>query len=88
MQISGRFLAKCQRKYFSNRVKATKFLDKIIVPYAKKETESKSLGSDQKPLAIFDVFQGQMTDEVLDILAKNYIFTTTVPANMTKFYQP
>ena len=88
MQILGRFLPKCQRKHFSNRVEATKFLDKIIVPYTKKERESKSLGSDQKPLAIFDVFQGQMTDEVLDILAKNHIFTTTVPGNMTKFYQP
>jgi hypothetical protein len=52
-------------KHFSSRVEAAKFLEERIVPYVKKERESRSLSSDQKALVIFDVFKGQMTDEVL-----------------------
>ena len=48
-------------KHFSNRVEAAKFFDEIIVPYVKKERESKSWSSDQKALVTFYVFKGQMT---------------------------
>ena len=81
------FSLSANEKRFSNRVEVAKFLDKIIVPDVKKETESKSSSSDQKALVIFDVFKGQMTNEVLKILAKNLILITTVQANTTKYYQ-
>ena len=35
-----------------------------------------------------DVFTGQMTSDVLNLLRDNKILLTNVPANMTKFYQP
>ena len=53
-----------------------------------KKRKIKSSTCDQKALVIFDVFKGQMTSEVLEILAKNCILVTTLPANMTKHYQP
>lgn len=35
-----------------------------------------------------DVFTGQKTSEVLDLLNANKILVTNVPPNMTKYYQP
>ena len=35
-----------------------------------------------------DVFTGQMTSDVLNLLRDNNILVTNVPPNMTKFYQP
>lgn len=57
------------------------------LPYKKTERESKSLSSDQQTLIISDIFKGQMTYDVLEILSKNHIFLATVPTNMSKYYQ-
>ena len=35
-----------------------------------------------------DVFTGQMTTNVRDVITKNNICFVNIPANMTKFYQP
>ena len=35
-----------------------------------------------------DVFKGQMTTAILNMLKANSIFLTKVPANMTNLYQP
>lgn len=75
-------------KHFSNTNESIKLLKEIIVPYVKKERESKGLGEDQKALVIMDVFTGQMTPDVKDVLEVNNILVTNVPANMTRFYQP
>ena len=39
-------------------------------------------------LVIMDVFTGQMTSEVKEVLQENKILVTNAPANMTRFYQP
>jgi hypothetical protein len=76
VQIPRLVLSECQPKaFFQTALGASKFLER-----------SKSLSSDQKALVIFDVFKGQII--VLDILAKKNILVTTVPASMTKYYQP
>ena len=72
------FSRSVNEKHFSSTVEAAKFLDEIIAPFVKRKRESKSLSSDHKFLVIFDVFKGQMTHEVLKILAKNHILVTTV----------
>ena len=59
-----------------------------MVPYVKKMRESKSLGEEQMALVIMGVFTGQMTSEFKEVLQKNNILVTNVPANMTRFYQP
>ena len=82
------FSLSVNKKHFSNRIEAAKFLEEIIVPFVKLEREAKGLSADQKALVIMDVFTGQMTPEVLQLLQENNILVTNVPANMTKFYQP
>ena len=42
----------------------------------------------QAALLIWDVFRGQKTTPVLDILKENNIITEYVPNNMTNYYQP
>ena len=63
-------------------------IEEIIVPYLKEERKKLGLEISHKGLLIMDVFTGQMTTEVLDVITKNNIVVVKVPANMTKFYQP
>ena len=37
---------------------------------------------------MMDVFTGQITSAVKEILEENHIMVTYVPANLTRFYQP
>ena len=60
----------------------------IIAPYLKEERKKLGLEISHKGLLIMNVFTGQMTTDVLDVITKNNIFVVNVPANMTKFYQP
>ena len=50
----------------------------------------KELGqpADQKALLTWDVFRGQTTDHVAQILDSLNIKVVKVPANMTHFFQP
>ena len=48
---------------------------------------SEGLGQDQKGLITINVFKGQLTPPVLSLLDKSDILVSTVPANMTKYYQ-
>ena len=82
------FSLSVNEKHFSNTKESVKFLEEIIIPCVEKVREQQGLGSQQKALVIMDVFTGQMTTEVLDVLTSNNILVTNVPANMTRFYQP
>ena len=55
---------------------------------SKEESESKGLGEQQKAFVITNVFTGQMTSAVKEVLEENHILVTNVPANMTRSYQP
>ena len=74
--------------HYSNRKESVKLLEEIIIPYVEAERTSRQLYPNQKALVIMDVFTGQMTREVLDLLEDSNILVTNVPPNMTKFYQP
>ena len=58
-----------------------------MLPYVKEERKTLSK-SDQAALVIFDVFRGQITDDVLNLLKENNIKTVFVTANMTNLLQP
>ena len=46
------------------------------------------LGSyNQKALIIFDVFTGQMTTEIKEVIETHNLTVVNVPTNMTKYYQ-
>ena len=74
--------------HYSNATESIKLIEEIIVPYLKEKTKKLGLEISHKGLLIMDVFTGQMTTEVLDVITKNNIVVVNVPANMTKFYQP
>ena len=45
------------------------------------------LTADQKGLLIFDVFTGQMTSDVKEVIEKHNFIVVNIPGNMTEYYQ-
>lgn len=74
--------------HWSNEEKMKQYLDKIIVPYVQATRSKLKLPPDYPALAIFDVFKGQVTDDVFAILRENNIHVVKVPANCTDRLQP
>lgn len=64
------------------------YIEKIITPCMKQKREQLNLDDDHPALAIFDVFKGQCTDDVLKMLEHNNIERVLVPANCTDRLQP
>ena len=87
-QFPPSFSLSVNPKHYSNTTESLKILNEIIIPYVKKIRSSKDIPNDQYALLIMDVFTGQKTSEVLDLLNANKILVTNVPPNMTKYYQP
>ena len=76
------FSLSVNKKHYSNEEESMKFIKKILVPYIESERERLNLPH-QEALAIFDVFIGQVTQSVLDLLKKHNILFDCVLANMT-----
>jgi len=75
-------------KHYSNEEESLKMMEHIIIPYVQKERKLLNLPVDHSALLIMDVFKGQMTDPVKEILKKNHIILQKVPANLTYLFQP
>ena len=75
-------------KHYSNEEESVKVLNDIVIPYVVTEREKLGLNEVQAALLIMDVFKGQMTDTVLNVLANNNILFQSVPANFTYLFQP
>ena len=73
--------------HYSNSQESIKFIEEILVPYFTKKRQDLGLNVDHKPLIIFDVFTGQMTTEVKEVIETHNLIVVNVPANMTKYYQ-
>ena len=58
-----------------------------MAPYVEK-TRTKLDDPKQSALLIWDVFRGQKTESVIEILKENNIHTEYIPNNMTNYYQP
>ena len=56
------------------------------MPYIEQKRKE-SDWTDQAALLIRDVFRGQKTEPVLEVLRKNNIITAYIPNNMTNYYQ-
>ena len=82
------FALSANPKHFSNTTESLRLLNKIIIPYVKKERERLKLGPSQPTLLILDIFSGQMTAPVTEKLAENFIKYMKVQANMTNLFQP
>ena len=59
----------CSNNHWANEETFKDYIEKIIVPYLTKKRAALKLPNDQCALCIFDNFKGQLTDEVLQLLA-------------------
>ena len=81
------FSLSVKEKHFSNTQESIKFLEEIVIPFVdRKRSELKN--PSQAAWLMWDVFRGQKTTPVLDILKENNIVTEYVPNNMNNYYQP
>ena len=87
------FSLSVNEKHYSNTDESLKLFNEIIIPYNNSVRSSRDIPDDQYALVIMDVFTGQKTREVLNLLKDNNerpskydkILVTNVPPNMTKF---
>ena len=75
-------------KHFSNEEQSLKLLQDIIIPYMQKERDRLGLDISHPGLLIMDVFRGQTTTTIRNLLSSNDIYFCKVPANITNIYQP
>ena len=59
------------KNHWSNEEKVTEHLETVIFPFAKSKRTELGLAENQKCMLIFDVFKGQCTQKVLDLLVEN-----------------
>ena len=76
------------QNHWSNEDIVMEYLKKIIFPYIKSKRQTLKLPGNAKALLIFDVFKGQTTSAVNDLLKKNDIIAIHVPNNHTNLFQP
>ena len=74
-------------RHWSNETETVNFI-KVINPYVIDKRKELGLPADQKALLTWDVFRGQTTDHVAQILDSLNIKVVKVPASMTHFFQP
>ena len=75
-------------KHWSNETETVNFIEQVMNPYVTDKRKELGLRADQKALLTWDVFRGQTTDHVAQILDSLNIKVVKVPANMTHFSQP
>ena len=63
-------------------------LETVIFPFAKSKKTELGLAENQKCMLIFDVFKGQGTQKVLNLLDENGCVSIFVPPNLTHMFQP
>ena len=86
--FSSDFVIKANEKYLSNEREALNMLENVIIPYVKKQRVWLNLDFDHPALQIMDVFKGQMTCAVRELLNENHILLEKVPAYLTYLFLP
>ena len=78
----------CTANHWSNEHTMIDYVKKIIIPYVTETRIKLNLNADHPTLVLFDVFKGQCTEQVLQLLQDNNILYIFVPANTTDKLQP
>ena len=81
-------LVSANPKHYSNKEESLKMMEHIIIPYVQKQRNTIKLDAEYPVMLLMDVFKGQMTDPVNEILKRNNIILQKVPANLTYLFQP
>ena len=64
------------------------YLDKIILPYVVESPKQLKLSSQHPALVIYNVYKGQCTESVIQLLEKYNILYVIIPPNTTDKLQP
>lgn len=84
-EFSKSFSLSVNPTHYSNSKEPIKLIENFGTVFHKEMT---GLGScNQKALIIFDVFTGQMTTEIKEVIETHNLTVVNVPTNMTKYYQ-
>ena len=67
---------------------AIEHLEKVVFPYLSKKRKRLKMPKNQKALLTFDVFKGQTTQQVKDVILANNCIYVFVPKNLTNHFQP
>ena len=73
-------------KHFSSTEESLKIINEVILPYVEEKRDGTG-NPNQEALKILDVFKGQMTKDLIDLLLHNDIYVK-VPNNLTQLFQP
>ena len=81
------FLVSANPKHYSNEEESLKMMEHIIIPYVQQQRNTLKLDAEYPAMLLMDVFKGQMTNPVNEILKRNNIILQKVPANLTYLFQ-
>ena len=82
------YLVLAKPKHYSNVDESLEMMECIIIPYVQKQRNTLKLDAQYPAMLLMDVFKGQITDPVKEILKRNNIILQKVPANLTYLFQP
>lgn len=74
--------------HWSNEKTSIEYVKSIILTYVNNTRSQLGLGATYPALVLFDVFKGQCTDKVIEILQQNNIFYVLITPNCTNRLQP
>ena len=66
----------------------TEYIERIIILYVNSKRNELKLPSNQLALAILNVFRGQQTQSIMDLLEENNILVINIASNSTDRLQP
>ena len=78
----------CTANHWSNSNTMVDYVNLIIIPYIVETRKALKLSEDHPALVLFNVFKGQCTEEVLQLLLDNNVLYIFIPANSTDKLQP
>ena len=74
--------------HWANETTTIAYLQKVVIPYIERERERLKLEDTHCAFVLFDVFKGQCTAQVLELLEANSILFVTFPSSCTARLQP
>ena len=83
ISFSFEFVISVKGKHCSNEREALNMLENVIILYVEKQRVLLNLDFDHPAHLIMNVFKGQMTCTVRELLNENHTLLEKVPANLT-----
>ncbi len=71
------------KNHWSNEITMLSYVKEVIVPFVERVRSDLGCNEDQPALAMFDHFNGQLTEKITHILEDHNIHSVLVPANCT-----